>query len=176
MSDFGVYLSPAKARLLPVNSRERSIASHSLRQAWHYIFDYCPTLLAMYPPSGKEFLDVFLDKIEAADISLNWKVFFIILDDHKKAGTLTEDLCAELMMAAAIRWTISDLTKAQSIFIVEKNFGHSILGEKAAGINDDKTFKVILHDNIDSTNDLFFSVSTSRLAEDHSNWEVLNYG
>lgn len=79
-------------------------------------------------------------------------------------------------MAAAIRWTISDLTKAQSIFIVEKNFGHSILGEKAAGIDDEKTFKVISHDNVDGINDLFFSVSTSRQVEDHNNWEVLTYG
>lgn len=176
MRDLSSYLSPSKARLLPEKSRERSIASHSLRQAWHYVFDYCPVLLSIYPPSGKDFLDTFLDRIETANISLNWKIFFIILKEHQKAGSLTEKLCTELMMAAAIRWTISDVSKAQSILIVEKKFGLSILGEKAAGIDEDKTFKVILHDNIDSTEDVFFSVSTSHQMEDHSDWEVPTYG
>lgn len=177
MSDcnYSTYLSPSKARFLPANSRERSIASHSLRQAWHYIFDYCPRLLALYPPSGKDFLDGFLDHIETANIGLTWKIFLLILEQHKQANTLTAELSSELIMAAAIRWTISDLSKAQSIFIIEKNFGLSVFGEKAPSIDADKTFKVILHDNTDSTNDIFFSVSTSRHMEDHDHWEILTY-
>lgn len=173
MSDYGSYLSPKKARQLPINSRERSIASHSLRQAWHYIFDYCPTLLALYPSNGKAFLDNFLDEIEHNDIGLNWKIFFLILNQHKGKGTLTKELCSELVKAAAIRWTIADFTKSQSIFIVEKTYGISILGLKADSIDGDKIFQTFIHDNIDGSDDIYFSVSTSRLPQDHENWEAI---
>lgn len=173
MSDFSALLSPTKARLLPSQSRERSVASHSLRQAWHYIFDYCPKLLALYAPSGKEFLDPFLDHIEANNIGLNWKIFFHIIDQHLKDGKLTQELCADLMMAAAVRWTLSDFTKSQSIFIVEKNFGISVLGLKASSIDEEKKFKAFKHSHSEKSHEIFYSVSIERNPESHDNWEII---
>lgn len=175
MPNYSAYLSPTKARMLPNQSRERSIASHALRQCWHYIFDFCPTLLAMYPPSGKAFLDDFLDHAEGESIPLNWRIFALIISLHKKNNTLTKELCAELLMAAAIRWTISDCTINQSIFLIEKKFGIAILGKKAANIDEDKVFTVLNHEATQESDDIFCSFSVARTPESHNDWDNFNY-
>ncbi len=174
MIDYRATLSPTKARALPLNSKERSIASHALRQAWHFIFDYCPLLLATYPPSGKDFLDIFLDGLERNNIALNWKVYFHIIALLKQNGSLTKELCSELLMAAAIRWTIADFTTCQSIYIVENMFGISILGQKAEGLDKEKVFKLFLHKKTEMTEDIFYSVSIYRTPEKHEDWELFN--
>jgi len=100
--------NPTKARLLPINSPERAIASMALRNIWHLIYDNCPRLLQLNEPDGKIILDSFLQDAESINITFSWALHLHLitwLHNHEHwSKKLENHHVEELTIASTLRF------------------------------------------------------------------------
>lgn len=111
------FLNPAAARELPAGTRERALASLSLRQLWHLVFDPCPSLLAAHPPDGKSLLDPFLAHCEEALHPMDWRLHLELLGFLEARAPASVTTVRECLIASASRWCLGDLSPAPGLAV-----------------------------------------------------------
>ncbi|NJL23787.1 MAG: hypothetical protein HC902_00460 [Calothrix sp. SM1_5_4] len=170
MNSLTAFISPSEARKLPLHSPEREIAEHALRQLWHYLYDYAPKLLGIFSPDGKSLLEDWLECHYRERASIGWWSFPILLEHPEVQSHLDKELKTEILSAAVTRWLSSDRTEAQSICLMERNYGICILGLKSEGLADSKQILCMSHSMIEAKDAIFFSTSPGRELKSHTSW------
>lgn len=112
------FLSPTLARRL--EGRNRSVASHALRNIWHFIYDDNPRLLDLFPSDGKELLDPFLDYLLEMNEQVDWKVYFRLfsfVQMNFPSKQLSPELSFDLIKSSLLSWAKLDCSNKVGVVI-----------------------------------------------------------
>jgi hypothetical protein len=112
--DLKALFSLEYARALPEGSREKALASLSIKSIWHAIFDYAPNVLSLSQyKDGKDIFELFLEWAHQKKLKMDWTLHIYLLDwlcSHPQwEKNINEKIKKELLLASVTRWSMNGM-------------------------------------------------------------------
>lgn len=141
-------LNPRHARLLRPESKEYAYSLSSLKNLWHIIYDFAPSLLSLDPPDGKRLFESFLNWAEEERISFNWsihsQILFWVHEFSSLKTRINNKICIELLRATAISWMRNNDETYMGIIVASSVFpGRGVLGKRSENPEKKSSFSLV---------------------------------